>query len=81
MCSDGLDCGGMGDTLLGATSAFLYAILTKRALFLSWPKYESSFLPREINWKLPKGFVLPQFEANLTRDDASADATVERHGR
>ncbi|GAQ81890.1 fucosyltransferase [Klebsormidium nitens] len=80
--SDGLDCGGMGDTLLGATSAFLYAILSKRALFLSWPKYESSFLPGEINWKLPKGFVLPQFVADLTEGrDASGDATVERHGR
>lgn len=36
ICEDGMNCGGLGDRLLGMTSAFLFSLVTGRAFHAEW---------------------------------------------
>ncbi|KAL8287581.1 hypothetical protein RQP46_003439 [Phenoliferia psychrophenolica] len=54
-CSAWGDCGGLADRLLGITSAFLYSILTSRALTLPWASEPLDLLfdSAGIDWSQP----------------------------
>lgn len=77
ICQAGINCGGLGDRLLGMTSAFLYALVTGRAFHTEWQSpipIEAVFDSPWIDWSFSS---FGNWTPALLRDDDMLDSARE----
>jgi hypothetical protein len=75
--NESLNCAGLGDRLAGMSTAFIYALATRRVFMLDWDLASVGFLPATFDWRVRKEWLTNRSTAGGGFDDSHRNHTAD----